>query len=271
MTIATIEKQVPSIEDKLRYADVLAKSGLLPEAFRRQPANVLVAIEYGEALGIRPIVALSEINVINGKPSLSASLMASLARQAGHKVRTSSTLNQATCTIIRADDPGFEHTVVWDEQRARSTGLWDKGFWKKDPQVMLEWRAIAACVRKACPEVLAGIRYTPEEVAEFSETGADDKTSVTVSPAAESAQPRSLSEVVAEHKATDWLDRARHAESLEQVRTVWQQAKRAGATDDVLDQITEHARSLDVPDEVVDKLTGEVPVAELIDSRSQED
>lgn len=157
-----------SLTEVMEYSKAVAAASIIPRAFQGKPADVLVAVEYGNALGIRPVVALSEINVINGTPSLSASLMASLARQAGHKVRVTSEPTSATCTIVRADDPEFEHVVTWDEARARSNGLWGKGHWAKDPQVMLEWRAISACVRKACPEVLAGLRYTPEEVQEFS-------------------------------------------------------------------------------------------------------
>ena len=74
--ITTYEAPLP---ERMQYAKALSASGLIPQAFKGQPANVLVAIEYGHALGIAPIVALSEINVIQGTPSLSASLMAALA------------------------------------------------------------------------------------------------------------------------------------------------------------------------------------------------
>ena len=163
--ITTYEAPLP---ERMQYAKALSASGLIPQAYRGQPANVLVAIEYGHALGIAPIVALSEINVIQGTPSLSASLMAALARQAGHKVRVTSTAESATCTIIRADDSDYEHTATWDKAKAQAAGLWGKGHWAKDPATMLRWRAISECVRFACSEVLGGIRYTPEEVAEFT-------------------------------------------------------------------------------------------------------
>lgn len=176
MTLAPIERTAVSVSQysldevtaRKEYAKALAASGLLPQAFRAHPENVLVAIEYGDALGIAPIVAMAEINVINGTPSLSAALMASLARSAGHKVRTTGDATQATCTIIRADDPDFEHTFTWDERKARAANLWGKGHWAKDPGTMLKWRAISEAVRFTCPEVLAGIRYTPDEVEEFS-------------------------------------------------------------------------------------------------------
>ena len=171
MTVQLIQPaqySLDAVEARKAYAVALAASGLLPQAFRAHPENVLVAIEYGDALGIAPIVAMAEINVINGTPSLSAALMASLARSAGHKVRTSGDAKSATCTIIRADDPEFEHVFTWDEAKARAAQLWGKGHWTKDPGTMLKWRAISEAVRFTCPEVLAGIKYTPEEVSDFT-------------------------------------------------------------------------------------------------------
>ena len=169
-----------ALTERMEFARALSAANLLPRAFQGNPANVLLAIEYGDALGIRPVVAMSEINVINGTPSLSAALMASLARQAGHRVRVTGDANAATCVIVRADDPEFEHSATWDVTKAKAFELWGRGHWKKDPATMLKWRAIAECVRFACPEVLAGIRYTPEEVAEF--TGAPAATVETAAP-----------------------------------------------------------------------------------------
>jgi hypothetical protein len=149
---------------KIEFAQALSESSLIPRDYQRKPANVLVAYEMGMALGIAPIVAINEINVINGSPSLSASLMAALARQAGHKVRVSGDARSATCTIVRSDDPDYEHTATWDEAKARAAGLWGKGHWAKDAGTMLRWRAISECVRFACSEVLGGLKYTPEEL-----------------------------------------------------------------------------------------------------------
>lgn len=189
MTIATIE--AAPLPDRMRYAEALAEASIIPQAFRRRPADVLVAIEYGNALGIAPIVALSEINVINGTPSLSASLMAALARQAGHKVRVTETDGDVTCTIVRGDDPEFEHIATWNEKKARAAGLWGKGHWGKDPVTMLRWRAISECVRFACSEVLGGLKYTPEEVADFSPTPQSAPVQHTVKQV-----PPSISEVL---------------------------------------------------------------------------
>lgn len=168
MTTTDLAVTNASLPDRMEYARALAASNLLPDAFRGKPANALVAIEYGNALGIAPIVALSEINVISGTPSLSASLMAALARQAGHKVRVTGDAETATCTIVRGDDPDYEHTATWTKKKAQDAGLWGRGHWGKDPGTMLRWRAISEAVRFACSEVLGGLKYTPEEVVEFA-------------------------------------------------------------------------------------------------------
>ena len=157
-----------TLPEKTEMASLLAKSGLIPKAFQQHPENVFVAIEYGQALGIEPIMALSEINVINGTPSLSATMMMTLARAAGHKVRLEGDSERATCVIVRNDDPDYEIRVDWDKGQAQKADLWGKGHWAKNPGLMLKYRAASECIRLACPEVLAGIKYTPEEVSEFT-------------------------------------------------------------------------------------------------------
>lgn len=153
-----------SLADRMEHAKALAQSGLIPDAFKKQPANVLVATELGDALGIAPIMAINEINVISGKPAMSASLMQSLARSAGHKVRVEGDDERAVCTIVRSDDQEFTHRAEWTKAKAEAAGLWGKGHWRKDPGLMLKWRAISECVRLACSEVLGGLKYTPEEL-----------------------------------------------------------------------------------------------------------
>lgn len=198
MTIAVTETTpTGSLPERIEFARALAQASLIPRTYQQQPANILVAMELGAALGIAPIVAINEVNVINGSPSLSASLMAALARQAGHKVRVTGDGTTATCTIVRADDPDFEHTATWDEKKARDGGLWGKGHWAKDPATMLKWRAISECVRFACSEVLGGIRYTPDEVEAMHPAPATAK----VQQVTPEVRPPSLTDAVQSHRS----------------------------------------------------------------------
>lgn len=221
--MSDIQPYQAPLPDKIQHAKALADSGMIPRVYQGAPANVLVAIELGEALGIKPIVAINEINVINGTPSPSASLMVSLARAAGHKVRVRNDESGAgVCEIIRADDPEYTHRSVWDEKKARAAGLWGKGHWGKDPATMLRWRAASECVRLACSEVLGGLKYTPEEVMEMEGRPRTDRrvvTSVVAEPVAEAAPavdrpkpsiPLDLADKITVSDDTEWLAKSRN-------------------------------------------------------------
>lgn len=229
-----IAVQAQPLPDKMQFAKALAEAGMIPKVYQRQPANVLVAIELGEALGIRPIVAINEINVINGTPAPSASLMASLARNAGHKVRVTGDKDSATCVIVRADDPDYEHTATWDVQKAKDAGLWGRGHWSKDPATMLKWRAISECVRFACSEVLGGLRYTPEEVLEFNPSQQVPSQRATPQPANPSQPVSGMDQLAAavEPVTVDpdsFLARVEQTTDVDELRSLWMDAARLPA------------------------------------------
>lgn len=152
------------IQSEMQLAKALATSNLVPKDFRGQPANILLAINLGTALGIEPAVALTEIKVIDGTPSLSAHLQAALVRRAGHKLRIERAEGQATAIVIRKDDPGHEHRATWTMERAKQAGLAGRGAWKSYPEAMLVNRAITEVVRFAASDVLMGVAYDPEEL-----------------------------------------------------------------------------------------------------------
>ncbi|MFT9774206.1 hypothetical protein ACMZ29_16315 [Brevibacterium casei] len=224
-----------SVAEKQNYASILADANMIPKAFQRNPANVFVAIEYGNALGIQPIVALNEINVINGSPSLSASMMSSLARSAGHIVRTRNDDDgSAVCEIIRKDDPDFTHRSVWDQKKAQAAGLWGKGHWAKDPATMLRWRATSECVRMACPEVLGGLKYTPEEVAEFTSETPPPAPSPRPRTQKQREQANQTQQAPAQGSGRDWYAEAGDCETADQLAALFNQCKAAGELDDDL-------------------------------------
>ena len=166
MTTAEVARFEPrdTMPAKIHYAKALADSGLLPAAFRKQPANVLYAVEYGDMLGLAPMAAITGIHIIDGKPTASAGLISALVRRAGHKLRVSGDAGSATCEITRSDDPGYTFKVTFTVEDARTAGLTGKDVWKKYGTSMLKARAITQCARDACEEALYGLHYTPEEL-----------------------------------------------------------------------------------------------------------
>ena len=150
---------------QMRHAEVLSNSNMLPDKFKGNPANVLMAKEIANSMGETPWVTMTELYFVGNTPTFSAKYMRTRVRQAGHILRESfdEATMTATCVIIRSDDPEYEHVVTWNKAKAVAHGLWDKGHWKKNPQLMMKNRAVSECVREACNEVMGGVNYTPEE------------------------------------------------------------------------------------------------------------
>lgn len=164
MTSTDIVRRSDSLSDKVTYAAKLAESGLLPQAYRKQPANVLYATEYGDMLGLAPMAAITGIHVIEGKPTASAGLISALVRRAGHRLRISGNDEKAVAEITRCDDPEFTYRAEWTIARAKQANLTGKSVWKQYPAAMLKARAITEVARDACEEALMGMHYTAEEL-----------------------------------------------------------------------------------------------------------
>lgn len=187
----------PTLSEQISIAEALAPSDIIPESYQGKPANIVVAMEFGQSMGLSPAESLYRINVIKGKPTMSAELVAAQVRKAGHKLRISKDVahNSVTCTIVRADDPDYPFSATRDAAWAKQMGLSGKDNYVKQPLTMLTWRAITACAREACPEALFGAGYTPDEMDDF-----DTPESVPIAaqvepvaqpqPAQEPAQPQ---------------------------------------------------------------------------------
>lgn len=158
-------QQTMDLEQQMNYSKALAAASIIPKAYQNQPANILVAIGYAQALGEHPIAALTDVYVVEGRPSMSASMMHRRALEAGHRVRVRSTDSEATVSIWRKDDPQHEHVITWTLERAKHAGLMGrKGPWQTYPAAMLRSRAVSEACRMACPEVLGPAKYTPDEL-----------------------------------------------------------------------------------------------------------
>jgi hypothetical protein len=214
--------QALTLRASMDYARALAESNMLPAQFRKQPANVLWAMEYGRTIGLSPMAAITGVHVIEGKPSASAGLISGLVRRAGHKLRVTGDAQTATCTIIRSDDPDHPFVVTFTMDDARTAGLANKNTWKQYPSSMLKARAISQCARDACEEVLFGLHYTPEELgAEVDEEGhVVTATVATVTPLPNQPSPAEVAAQIATMAAA--------CADAEKLRATWQEAGTRG-------------------------------------------
>lgn len=160
-----------TIEEMFRFADAVSKSGLAPRGLGK-PEQILIALEYGAELGLKPMQALSVVMVVNGRATLYGDGMLAVAQASGLLVDINETLEgtpanldkmAATCVVKRQGRPTPSRcTFTWAD--AKQAGLTGSDTYKKFPGRMLKARARAFALRDAFPDVLCGVMSTDEAV-----------------------------------------------------------------------------------------------------------
>jgi RecT family len=165
-------------------AETYVQSGLLPTSIKT-PQQAIVIIETGRELGLPPMLALRSIHVINGRPTLSADLMASLVqreidRHKDGELRVLPPTAEECSVNYRRWGWGEGHSYTYTIQDAQRAGLATGDTWKKHPAAMLRARATAAVCRMAFPDVVAGL-YAVEELEEWTPTIVETRAEAPVS------------------------------------------------------------------------------------------
>ncbi len=151
-----------------KVAQKIANTPFVPTAFRGKPESVYAAVLYGEELGLGPMQSLTQIHVIEGKPSLAPEGMRGLVLKAGHRIDVKTASNDKVVLYGRRADSGSEATVEWTMKDAQLAGLAGRGAWKTYPRAMLMARATSELCRMLFADIIAGLSYTPEEVMSIS-------------------------------------------------------------------------------------------------------
>lgn len=152
-----------TFEQALQFADYLADCDLVPKDFRGKPANCVVAMQWGAELGLKPMQALQNIAVINGRPALWGDAVIGLVRASPLCEWIVETDNgtTSTCTVKRRGEP--EQSRTFSDDDARAAGLLGKqGPWTQYKKRMRQLRARAFALRDVFPDVLRGLPIAEE-------------------------------------------------------------------------------------------------------------
>lgn len=133
-----------------------------------QAAKIFMILLSARELGVSPMLALNGgIWNINGRVEISARLMSSMIRRAGHKMSIKSTDKECEIKGTRSDT-GEEHTEIFTWEMATKAGLTGKDVWKKYPEDMLFNRCLSRLARRLFPDVI-GAAYVEGEISQLKD------------------------------------------------------------------------------------------------------
>jgi hypothetical protein len=159
-----------------QQAEALVRSTLLPSTVNT-PEKAIAIMMLGRELGIGAWAALNNVNVIQGKPTVSPQLMLGLINRSEQLEDMAVNSTDQGCTVTMKRKGRTPHTETFDMKDAQSLGLTGKDNYKKQPATMMKWRAVAACARVVFPDVILGL-YTPDEMG--ADVVTDDQGNMTV-------------------------------------------------------------------------------------------
>jgi len=181
-----------SLDEAMKFAEVLSDSSIVPKDFMGKPGNVLVAIQWGMELGLKPMQAMQNIAVINGRPALWGDAVIALVRASALCEYVHETLSEdgktAICQVKRRGEAEQVRTFSMDD--AKQAGLSGKqGPWSQYPKRMLQMRARAFALRDVFPDVLKGVPIA-EEIGDYPEEKDITPRNATPAQIAQAALPK---------------------------------------------------------------------------------
>lgn len=188
----------------MKSAELLANSDIIPQAFRGKPANVLIAMDMSQRLGVSPMLVMQNLYVIQGKPSWSSQFLIAMVNGSGRfttplqfEFERDASGKATGCRAWAVSAVTGEKIVgpAVTMEMAKAEGWLTKAGskWQTMPELMLTYRAAAFFARTVCPDIAMGMytEYEENDIQSDTPIQYEDKTAPAPAPApAEPEQPK---------------------------------------------------------------------------------
>lgn len=185
-----------------RIGKLLAASDLVPEQFRGNLQNCVVALNMAQRLDADPLMVMQNIVIVHGKPTWSSQFLIATLNHSGRYTalryefvgeKGKDSYGCFAWAIERVTGDRIEGpSVTLEMAKAEGWSTKNGSKWKTMPDLMLRYRAAAFFVRTNAPEIAMGLPTT-DEVRDIVEKDMGD--AVLVTPEAEPI-PASRTEAV---------------------------------------------------------------------------
>jgi hypothetical protein len=186
---------IAQFEHAQRVAKALQSADMVPQHFRGNLGNILIALNFASRAKADPFMIMQNLYVVHGRPGLEGKLVIALINQCGRfdpiKFRVEGNVNRpendddgvvAYAKEMSSGDVLDGVKVTWGMVKAEGWLSKAGSKWKTLSPLMFRYRAATFFARVYCPEVLMGMQTTEElhDVIDVSQqpdgTYADDVT-----------------------------------------------------------------------------------------------
>lgn len=156
-------------EHAQRVAKVFANSDLVPESFKNNVGNCIIAIEMASRIKASPLMVMQNMHIVRGKPSWASTFLIACINKSGLftplRYETNSKDEGSVRAYAKDIETGDTCKGAWVSIKMAKVEGWidRKGSkWNTMPELMLRYRAAAFFQRQFCPEISMGFHTTEE-------------------------------------------------------------------------------------------------------------
>ena len=179
----SIFSNIEAFRNGQRIAQALSKAELVPQAYRNNIPNTMIALEMANRINVSPFMVMQNLDIIKGKPSWSSTFIISSLNSCGRFTPLrfkfegdNSESDNYGCRAIAKDVETGEllngPLVSW--KMVKSEGWYSKpgSKWKTMPELMFQYRAASFFGRLYAPDILKGMQSI-EEIIDVSKVGSE--------------------------------------------------------------------------------------------------
>lgn len=174
--VPTMWNDVKLMQNAWKMATVISKTSIVPQAYKENAGNCLIAIDIANRMGLSPIMVMQNSQVVQGNFTWKGSACKGLIDNCGRFTKTKYVYVGERNTddwgcYLEAEDKQTGEVIqgaMVTIKMAKDEGWYNKNGskWKTMPELMLQYRSATFFARAYCPQALMGF-YTTDEMVDI--------------------------------------------------------------------------------------------------------
>ena len=168
VTTNTSDNMFDVMEKAYKFANIFAKSDIVPAHYRGKPENTFIAVQTAYRMNLDPMLIMQNTYVVSGKLGMNSTFAISLANSSGifdggirYRIDGSGEELKVTA-YANLKKTGEEISYTISMRDASAEGWTQNKKYKTLPELMLRYRAAVFLIRTHVPEVLNGMHMVEE-------------------------------------------------------------------------------------------------------------
>ena len=172
----TMWNDVNLMKNAWKMATVISQTSIVPQAYKQNAGNCLIAIDIANRMGLSPIMVMQNSQVVQGNFTWKGSACKGLIDNCGRFTKTRYVYIGEVGTdewgcYLEAEDKQTGETLrgaTVTMKMAKDEGWYGKAGskWKTMPELMMQYRSATFFARVHCPQALMGF-YTNDEMVDI--------------------------------------------------------------------------------------------------------